>query len=210
MNVAKEVEFATVFCVPALGRRVGNSGGASWEMQKVRIDVLRQFEYYSTESNGHLSEYLPWYRRTPEEREKWISYSKWIHGPSLGSYEYIRKRSNEYPKLYPHYLDGTEELVSMKERSQEHASYIIQAQETGVPYCGHLNIGNQGFITNLPMMCAATCRSSMSVQELPVKGALTGDRELVKQAVLHHPLTRSVCSTRSPTMRNTPSAESSL
>ena len=33
------------------------------ETEKVRIDVLRRFGYYSTESNGHLSEYLPWYRK---------------------------------------------------------------------------------------------------------------------------------------------------
>ena len=31
--------------------------------EKVRIDVLKRFGYYSTESNGHLSEYLPWYRK---------------------------------------------------------------------------------------------------------------------------------------------------
>ena len=35
--------------------------------EKVRIDVLRRFGYYSTESNGHLSEYLPWYRKRTEE-----------------------------------------------------------------------------------------------------------------------------------------------
>nr|MBP9914551.1 alpha-glucosidase/alpha-galactosidase [Opitutaceae bacterium] len=29
--------------------------------EKVRIDMLRRFGYYSTESNGHLSEYVPWY-----------------------------------------------------------------------------------------------------------------------------------------------------
>ena len=34
---------------------------------KVRIDVLRRFGYYSTESNGHLSEYLPWYRKRVDE-----------------------------------------------------------------------------------------------------------------------------------------------
>ncbi len=34
------------------------------QTEKVRIDVLRRFGYFSTESNGHLSEYLPWY---PEE-----------------------------------------------------------------------------------------------------------------------------------------------
>ena len=35
--------------------------------EPVRIDILKRFGYFSTESNGHLSEYLPWYRKRPEE-----------------------------------------------------------------------------------------------------------------------------------------------
>lgn len=31
--------------------------------EKVRIDMLKNFGYYSTESNGHLSEYVAWYRK---------------------------------------------------------------------------------------------------------------------------------------------------
>src|SRR5690606_27788681 len=38
--------------------------------EKVRIDVLRRFGCYSTESNGHLSEYLPWYRKRPRDIRK--------------------------------------------------------------------------------------------------------------------------------------------
>ncbi len=37
------------------------------QTEKVRIDVLRCFGYYSTKSNGHLSEYLPWYRKRLHE-----------------------------------------------------------------------------------------------------------------------------------------------
>lgn len=40
------------------------------QQEKLRIDVLRRFGLYSTESNGHLSEYLPWYRKRPEETLK--------------------------------------------------------------------------------------------------------------------------------------------
>lgn len=45
------------------------------ETEKVRIDMLRRFGYFSTESNGHLSEYLPWYRKRPNEIRKWIDLS---------------------------------------------------------------------------------------------------------------------------------------
>ena len=48
--------------------------------EKVRIDILRRFGYYSTESNGHLSEYLAWYRKRPEELMQWIDIQQdgWI------------------------------------------------------------------------------------------------------------------------------------
>ncbi len=47
----------------------------------------------------------------------------------------------------------------------------------------------------LPLQCAATCRTSISVQEMAVEAALTGNRELVRLAVLHDPLTSAVCNT---------------
>ena len=50
------------------------------QTEKVRIDVLRRFGYYSTESNGHLSEYLPWYRMRTSEIPQWIDLSNWING----------------------------------------------------------------------------------------------------------------------------------
>ena len=33
--------------------------------EKLRIDMIRRFGYYTTESNGHVSEYVPWYRKRP-------------------------------------------------------------------------------------------------------------------------------------------------
>ena len=42
------------------------------QQEKVRIDILKRFGYYSTESNGHLSEYLAWYRKRPGELDQWI------------------------------------------------------------------------------------------------------------------------------------------
>ena len=52
--------------------------------EKVRIDVLKRFGYYSTESNGHLSEYVPWYRKRLDEITKWIDLSSWINGETGG------------------------------------------------------------------------------------------------------------------------------
>lgn len=185
-----------------------------------RIDVLRRFGYFSTESNGHLSEYLPWYRKRPQEIERWISYDSWINGETGGYLRYCRETADEYRRMYPKWMSGEADLIRLGDRSSEHASYIIEALETGRPYRGHFNVENRGLITNLPngciveipcyvdrngihptfigplpMQCAATCRASISVQEMAVEAALTGNRELVKLAVLHDPLTAAVCNT---------------
>ena len=183
-----------------------------------RIDVMRRFGYFCTESNGHLSEYLPWYRKRPGEIARWIHPDRWIDGRTAGYLGECRLKRNEYEEMYPQWLQEASEPITPEGRSAEHCSYIIEALETGRPYRGHLNVGNTGLIDNLPdgctvelpcyvdrngvspawagplpMACAATCRVSINVQEMAVEAALTGNRELVRQAVLHDPLTGAVC-----------------
>lgn len=51
--------------------------------EKVRIDMLKRFGYYSTESNDHLSEYVPWYRKNEREISNRISLDTWIHGETV-------------------------------------------------------------------------------------------------------------------------------
>lgn len=187
------------------------------QQEKVRIDILKRFGYYSTESNGHLSEYVPWYRKRPQEIDSWISYDAWIHGQTGGYLNNCRATRNEYIENYPKLMSGELPLIELGNRSQEHASYIIEALETGRPYRGHFNLANTGLIDNLPdgctvelpayvdrtgvhpawmgalpQACAATCKVTVNVQEMVVEAALTGNRELVKLAVLHDPLTGAV------------------
>src|SRR5262249_32278524 len=48
-------------------------------------------------------------------------------------------------------------------------------------------------VGDLPLACAATCTASINVQRMSVEAAVTGDVMLLKQAVLHDPLTAAVC-----------------
>jgi alpha-galactosidase len=188
------------------------------KIEPLRIDVMRRFGYYSTESNGHLSEYLPWYRKDMQKAAKYFYLDDWAGGQTGGYLRAIKDAADDYHRDYSKFLSGEKEYVKFGERSSEHASYIIEGLETGRRYRGHFNVGNSGFITNLPAGCtveipcyvdangisptwvgelpkalAATCRASISVQEMAVEGALKGDREMVKLAVLHDPLTAAVC-----------------
>lgn len=186
--------------------------------EKVRIDVLRRFGVYSTESNGHLSEYLPWYRKRPDEIGKWIDMSDWIHGETGGYLRYSTERRNWFETDFPKFLAEADKPLSAHKRTSEHASHIIEARETGRVYRGHFNVRNNGIITNLPddaiiespgfvdrfginmvegitlpLACAATCSASISVQRMSVEAAMTGDLDLLKLAVLHDPLVGAIC-----------------
>lgn len=73
------------------------------QQEKLRIDVLKRFGVYSTESNGHLSEYLPWYRKRPEEITRWIDMSDWIHGETGGYLRYSTETRNWFETEFPQF-----------------------------------------------------------------------------------------------------------
>lgn len=186
--------------------------------EKVRIDMLKRFGYYSTESNGHLSEYVSWYRKRPEEIAQWIDLSTWINGETGGYLRVCREGRNWFETDFPNWMKEPANRYVPEERSQEHGSYIIEALETGRVYRGHFNVMNNGCITNLPdecvvevpgyvdrnginipkigelpLGCAAVCSQSIWVQRLAVEAAYAGDRSLLIQAMLMDPLTGAVC-----------------
>jgi alpha-galactosidase len=188
--------------------------------EKVRIDILRRFGYYSTESNGHLSEYVPWYRKRMKEIPRWIDLSSWIHGETGGYLRVCSEQRNWFKTDFPRWLKAEDAPIGPERRSTEHGSYIIEALETGRCYRGHFNVRNNGIIANLPadcivevpgyvdhngisiphvgdlpLACAATLSASINVQRMSVQAAVAGDVTLLKQAVLHDPLTGAVCNT---------------
>ena len=186
--------------------------------EKVRIDVLERFGYYSTESNGHLSEYLPWYRKRPEEINRWIDLSNWINGETGGYLRVCTEGRSWFETDFPNWLNEPAPKIGPENRSEEHGSYIIEALVTGRIYRGHFNVPNRGHITNLPdrtiveipgyvdrtginmpvvgdlpLACAATCSASARVQQMAMEAAVRGDASLLKQAMLHDPLVGAVC-----------------
>lgn len=186
--------------------------------EKIRIDILRRFGYYSTESNGHLSEYVPWYRKRVNEISDWISMDSWINGETGGYLRVCTEGRNWFETDFPKWLAEEPPKINAENRSREHVSWIIEALETGRIYRGHFNVPNQGCITNLPdeavvevpgyvdkngiaipqigdlpMGCAAICSQSINVQRLAVAAAVNGDINLLKQAALLDPLTGAVC-----------------
>lgn len=186
--------------------------------EKVRIDMLRRFGYYSTESNGHLSEYVPWYRKRPEEIQDWIDLGCWINGETGGYLRVTTEGRNWFETDFPNWIKEPAFEYKEELRSKEHGSYILEGLETGRVYRGHFNVINNGTISNLPddavvevpgyvdgnginiprvgdlpLGCAAVCNASISVQRMSVEAAVNGDDTLLRQAMMMDPLVGAVC-----------------
>ncbi len=181
--------------------------------EKVRCEVMRHFGYFMTESTGHLSEYVPWFRSSRRALELYCDQPD-FGGASGAYYKYCQALDGKYRDV--DYL--TLESPQITERSVEYCSYILEAMEMGRPFRLNGNVRNDGYISNLPdgccvevpvfvdslglhpirvgalpAQCAALNQSNIAVQQLTVEAALSGDPEYAMQALALDPLTSAVC-----------------
>jgi len=191
--------------------------------EPVRIEMMKHFGYFVTESSGHASEYVPYFRKNAEMVDEDLvprfrdNCNSWFDFGRTGGYlRHCIKRFKEAQREYRDLLEGIRDLPSG--RTHEYGSYIIEAIETNRPIRINGNVPNWGLIDNLPQGCcvevpclvdgngiqptavgalptqlAALNRACINVQELTVEAAVAGDVEAVYHAVMLDPLTSAVC-----------------
>ncbi|MDG0809928.1 alpha-galactosidase [Cohnella rhizosphaerae] len=180
--------------------------------EKVRGEVFRHFGYFMTESTGHLSEYVPWFRKNQKALDLYCDEPSF--GGESGAYytwcAYVAEKYKDQDIL-------ADESYDLPPRSVEYCAYIIEALETGKTFKFSGNLRNNGMIANLPAdccaegavfadrtgihrtvigeippQCAALNMTNINVQRLAVLAAKSGDPETVVQAIALDPLTSSV------------------
>lgn len=181
-----------------------------------KFEMLKYFGYFVTESSHHLSEYLPYFRKSDAWIERIHKHANWNKsGVYNGMYLEQCKEALVYFDEEMKRLLGDAKLEV--KRGDEYGSYIMNSIVTGAPSVIYGNVINRGFITNLPDGCcvevpclvdkngiqptfagdlpiqlAALNRTNINVQELAVEGAVTGRKEPIFQAVAMDPLTSAV------------------
>jgi alpha-galactosidase len=189
--------------------------------EPVRIELMRHFGYFVTESSGHCSEYSPYFRKNakmvnqelvPKFTDRvnyWLDY-----GRTGGYLRHCQGRLKTFQQDLSEILAEDPPMT----RTHEYGSNVIEAMETDRPICINGNVPNTGLIDNLPYGCcvevpclvdgngiqptyagslpsqlAALNRTNVNVQEPTVEAALTGSKEAVYHAVMLDPLTAAVC-----------------
>ncbi len=187
---------------------------AIYERDPVRFEVMRYLGAFVTESSGHFSEYVPYFRKRPELIEQ---YCREGYLGETGFY------ANNWPtwraeneQSIREMLAGTRELPF--ERSHEYGSFIIESVVTHRPQVIYGNVRNTGLIDNLPDGCvevaclvdhngvqpchfgalpeqlAALNRAHMAIHTLVCEALLTRNKEAARYALLLDPLSAAVCS----------------
>lgn len=176
---------------------------AVFAQDPVRFELLRLFGRFVTESSEHNAEYVPYFLPHDDEVDR-------LHIP-VG--EYLRRSRNSLLKFDDLKGRVREPGSLMVPASPEYAPRIVAARITGDPLVFYGNVPNRGAIANLPpdalveVPClveadaiwptqigtlppgpAALNRQAIGVQELTVRAALRGDRDLLYQAAALDPL----------------------
>ncbi|MHA2289923.1 MAG: family 4 glycosyl hydrolase [Promethearchaeota archaeon] len=187
----------------------------------LRWDVMEATGYFMTESTGHLSEYLPYYRKRNELIEKYSGAKSGFDSLlQAEDYRMQYKNAGKMERRFKRRLER-KKLTPKQTPSQEYVSHIINAMETNIPFGFNGNVinTNSSLITNLPKdccvevpvfadyhglhpqggitlptICQALCISNIMVQKAAVEGQLMLDKEQIYHAVLLDHNTASVCS----------------
>ena len=197
---------------PELRRRAGTT--EIYEKDPVRFEVMLHLGAFVTESSGHFSEYVPYFRKRSD------LVKKYARSGYLGE-------SGFYANNWPRWRQENDESIEAMlrgdrpvplQRSLEYGADIIEAIECGRTTSIWGNVLNQGAIDNLPRGCveveckvdrdgvearhfgvlpeqlAALNRAHMAVHELVVESLFERSRQKAKYALMLDPLTAAVCS----------------
>ncbi len=172
----------------------------------VRYEVLDHLGYFVTESSEHFAEYVPWFIKS--------------HRPDL--IERFRIPLDEYPKRCDEQVAAWKaqaesyraaDRIEVRQ-SHEYAATIMNSVVTGTPSVIYGNVGNRGFIpqlppgaavevpclvdangiqptcvTDIPPQLVALMRTNVNVQELTVQALMTENRDHVYHAAMLDPHT---------------------
>ena len=170
----------------------------------VRLEIMKRFGYYVTESSEHNAEYMPFFIKD--------KYPELIDRFNIPLDEYPRRCIRQIEDWKTRSETLTKDPNLSHERTHEYASYIIEAMVTNKPYKIGGNVLNTGLITNLPRnavvevpclvdasgvsptyigdlpeVCAALIRTNINVQLLTIEAARTLRKDYIYQAAMMDP-----------------------
>ena len=187
---------------PEIKRRVPEYMAQPDADDKVRMDYIRNFGYYCTESSEHNAEYNMFYIKS--------KYPELIEKYNIPLDEYPRRCIEQIDRWKKDYAEMLEKGVKEHNRTAEYASQIMETMTVGGAFQIGGNVLNKGHLISnlpeeacvevpclvngygihpcsvgpLPIQCAAMNMTNINVQLLTIEAAVTGRKEHIYQAAM--------------------------
>lgn len=194
---------------PEIKKRAKAKNASEKHHDMVRFDYMDKLGYYCTESSEHNSEYNMFYIKS--------KYPELIDTFNIPLDEYPRRCVNQIAGWEHQRDDLLAHPVLEHNRSQEYASYIMEALVTNIPYKIGGNVLNKGhlienlpedacvevpclvdnagihpcYVGKLPVQLAAMNMTNINVQLLTIEAAVTKKKEHIYHAAMLDPHTAS-------------------
>ena len=194
---------------PEIKKRAKAKNASEKHRDMVRFDYMDKLGYYCTESSEHNSEYNMFYIKS--------KYPELIDTFNIPLDEYPRRCVNQIAGWEHQRDDLLAHPVLEHNRSQEYASYIMEALVTNIPYKIGGNVLNKGhlienlpedacvevpclvdnagihpcYVGKLPVQLAAMNMTNINVQLLTIEAAVTKKKEHIYHAAMLDPHTAS-------------------
>lgn len=194
---------------PEIKKRAKAKNTSEKHHDMVRFDYMDKLGYYCTESSEHNSEYNMFYIKS--------KYPELIDTFNIPLDEYPRRCVNQIAGWEHQRDDLLAHPVLEHNRSQEYASYIMEALVTNIPYKIGGNVLNKGhlienlpedacvevpclvdnagihpcYVGKLPVQLAAMNMTNINVQLLTIEAAVTKKKEHIYHAAMLDPHTAS-------------------
>src|SRR5438874_5665927 len=119
---------------------------AIYRQNPVRFDLMRAFGYYTTESSGHVSEYVPYFRKRKELIDYYVSMQPDCVGGERASRWPVDRV--EHDALLRNYLERERrgERAFYLDRSLDAGSYVLEGHALNRHQVIYGNVGNSGLI----------------------------------------------------------------
>ena len=191
---------------PDIKARAAKKNAEEKHKDMVRYEYIRHLGYYCTESSEHNAEYNPFFIKS--------RYPQLIEDFQIPLDEYPRRCVNQIKGWEEEKNNILQDGKITHERSEEYASYIMEAVVTNKPIKIGGNVMNTGLIDNLPadacvevpclvdasgihpchvgklpVQLAAMNMTNINPQLLSIEAAVTGKREHIYQAAMLDPHT---------------------
>ena len=135
-----------------------------YKRDKIRFEIMRHFGYFQTESSGHASEYVQFFRKRQElidrfcsndfpavneEGIDWKELSSGVTGSAVKIVGLMRQRVFRHVEEYK---NGTRKVEAVS--SNEYGIQLIHAITNDEPMEANLNVMNNDLIPTLPPGCS--------------------------------------------------------